>query len=75
MPLAPAGLTDPVSLRMAAVQATDAEALADLRVAAMRVGALRGSRSNRFHERHGFVRVASAEWDHFYERPAAAAPA
>ncbi len=74
MPLAPAGLTDPVSLRMAAVLA-EVFAQADGARLPVRVGALRGSRSNRFHERHGFVRVASAEWDHFYERPAAAAPA
>ncbi|MDF3083182.1 GNAT family N-acetyltransferase [Burkholderia sola] len=29
----------------------------------VRVGALRGSDSNRFYERHGFVRTDEAEWD------------
>ena len=52
----------------------DVFAQADAERLPVRVGALRGSRSNRFYERHGFVRVASAEWDHFYERPPAAAP-
>ena len=34
------------------------------------VGALRESDSNRFYERHGFVRVDEGEWDIYYERPA-----
>lgn len=32
------------------------------------VGALRGSDSNRFYERHGFVRTGEAEWDIYYRR-------
>jgi GNAT superfamily N-acetyltransferase len=36
----------------------------------MRVGALRGSDSNRFYLRHGFVRVEESEWDIYYARPA-----
>ncbi|WP_196485205.1 GNAT family N-acetyltransferase [Burkholderia anthina] len=40
----------------------------------VRVGALRGSDSNRFYERHGFVRTAEAQWDIYYRRePATAA--
>lgn len=38
----------------------------------IRVGALRGSDSNRFYQRHGFQLVDSAEFDHFYVRPAGA---
>jgi len=34
----------------------------------IRVGALRGSDSNRFYERHGFVRTHEDEWDIYYER-------
>lgn len=34
----------------------------------IRVGALRGSDSNRFYERHGFGRTEEAEWDIYYER-------
>ena len=34
----------------------------------IRVGALRGSDSNRFYVRHGFVRVGEAEWDIYYVR-------
>ena len=34
----------------------------------LRVGALRGSDSNRFYQRHGFVRVGEEEWDIYYER-------
>lgn len=34
----------------------------------VRVGALRGSDSNRFYERHGFVRTDEAEWDITYRR-------
>ena len=34
----------------------------------VRVGALRGSASNRFYERHGFVLAASEEWDNHYRR-------
>jgi len=34
----------------------------------MRVGALRGSDSNRFYARHGFVRAEETEWDIYYLR-------
>ncbi|MDT4823601.1 Glyoxalase-like domain protein [compost metagenome] len=36
----------------------------------VRVGALRGSDSNRFYQRHGFVQTAESEWDIDYLRPA-----
>ncbi len=39
----------------------------------VRVGALRGSDSNRFYERHGFVRTDEAEWDITYRREPGAA--
>ena len=35
----------------------------------VRVGALRGSDSNRFYARHGFVLVEEAEFDNYYVRP------
>lgn len=35
---------------------------------AVRVGALRGSDSNRFYSRHGFVRTEETEWDIYYLR-------
>ena len=35
---------------------------------AIRVGALRGSRSNVFYLRHGFVQTGEAEWDIYYMR-------
>lgn len=34
----------------------------------IRVGALRGSDSNRFYVRHGFKLVEQAEWDNYYVR-------
>jgi GNAT superfamily N-acetyltransferase len=34
----------------------------------IRLGALRGSDSNRFYQRHGFVRTHETEWDIYYER-------
>jgi len=34
----------------------------------IRVGALRGSASNRFYLRHGFIQVEEAEWDVYYVR-------
>jgi GNAT superfamily N-acetyltransferase len=34
------------------------------------VGALRGSDSNRFYMRHGFVQVTETEWDIYYQRDA-----
>ncbi len=50
---------------------------ADAANQALRVGALKGSRSNAFYLRHGFRLVESAEWDHFYVRlpsPASSSP-
>ena len=35
----------------------------------LRVGALRGSKSNEFYLRHGFRLVQQAEWDNYYVRP------
>lgn len=34
----------------------------------LRLGALKGSRSNAFYLRHGFVKVDEGEWDVYYER-------
>lgn len=34
----------------------------------IRLGALRGSDSNRFYQRHGFVPTSEAEWDIYYVR-------
>lgn len=45
-------------------------AAADSQALPLRVGALRGSDSNRFYLRHGFVRVGESEWDIYYERAA-----
>jgi len=36
----------------------------------LRVGALRGSASNRFYTRHGFTQVGESEWDIYYARAA-----
>lgn len=44
--------------------------LLDRRGLPVRVGALRGSDSNRFYRRHGFVPVAQSEWNIEYLRPA-----
>ena len=33
----------------------------------LRLGALRGSRSNQFYQSHGFVRTHEEEWDIYYE--------
>ena len=41
---------------------------ADLRSIPVRLGALRGSDSNRFYQRHGFVKTAEAERDIYYIR-------
>lgn len=41
---------------------------ADAQGLAVRVGALKGSDSNRFYERHGFRFVEAAEWDNYYVR-------
>jgi len=43
---------------------------ADARGLDLRVGALRGSDSNRFYLRHGFVLEKMGEWDNYYVRPA-----
>ena len=45
-------------------------ALADREGSALRVGALKGSDSNRFYARHGFVLVEQAEFDNYYVRHA-----
>lgn len=42
---------------------------ADTHRASIRVGALRGSASNRFYQRHGFRQTDEAEWDIYYLRP------
>ena len=34
----------------------------------IRLGALRGSDSNRFYQRHGFLQISEAEWDIYYVR-------
>ncbi|WP_431825400.1 GNAT family N-acetyltransferase [Burkholderia sp. F1] len=41
---------------------------ADSRALPVKVGALRGSDSNRFYQRHGFVKIEEAEWDIYYVR-------
>jgi GNAT superfamily N-acetyltransferase len=46
-------------------------ASADARGLPVRVGALRGSDSNRFYQRHGFRPVEESEWDIHYVRPCA----
>jgi ribosomal protein S18 acetylase RimI-like enzyme len=46
---------------------------ADANAQAIRVGALRGSASNRFYQQHGFVQVSESEWDIYYLRPPQAA--
>jgi len=43
---------------------------ADAVGAPLSVGALRGSDSNRFYARHGFVQVSETEWDIYYQRQA-----
>lgn len=45
---------------------------ADARRLPLKVGALRGSDSNRFYLRHGFELVKEDEWDNYYVRPAPA---
>lgn len=42
-------------------------ALAQERKLPLRLGALRGSRSNRFYLAHGFVQTGESEWDLYYE--------
>ncbi len=46
---------------------------ADAQGKRLRVGALRGSDSNRFYLRHGFELAKEDEWDNYYVRPARAA--
>ncbi len=41
---------------------------ADAQGHSLRVGALKGSRSNEFYQRHGFALVEVAEWDNYYQR-------
>jgi GNAT superfamily N-acetyltransferase len=41
---------------------------ADLQGMPIRLGALRGSDSNRFYQRHGFEQVGEGEWDVYYVR-------
>ena len=43
-------------------------AVADAQALPVRVGALRGSRSNAFYVRHGFQKVEQAEFDNYYVR-------
>ena len=40
----------------------------DARQMPVRLGALRDSPSNRFYQRHGFVKTAEDEWDIYYMR-------
>ena len=42
--------------------------IADEKSLPVRVGALKGSDSNHFYLRHGFIKVDEAEWDIYYER-------
>jgi len=44
---------------------------ADRQARLLRVGALKGSDSNRFYRRHGFRLVGESEFDNHYERPPA----
>ena len=41
---------------------------ADAQGMPVRLGALRGSDSNRFYRRHGFVQTSEDEWDIYYAR-------
>lgn len=47
---------------------------ADTQHMPIRLGALRGSDSNRFYQRHGFIQTDEAEWDIYYVRRPNAAP-
>ena len=42
---------------------------ADKDAAPILVGALKESASNRFYQRHGFVKTSESEWDIYYVRP------
>lgn len=46
----------------------DVFANADAQRMPIRLGALRGSDSNRFYQRYGFVKTNEAEWDIYYVR-------
>lgn len=46
----------------------DVFASADAQRMSIRLGALRGSDSNRFYQRYGFVQSDEAEWDIYYVR-------
>ncbi len=48
--------------------------LADHARKILRLGALKGSRSNHFYLRHGFVKVDEGEWDNYYARYPASGP-
>ncbi|WP_175861741.1 GNAT family N-acetyltransferase [Burkholderia cepacia] len=50
-------------------------AAADAQRVPVRVGALRGSDSNRFYARHGFMQADEAEWDIYYVREPGSATA
>lgn len=41
---------------------------ADAQLLPVRLGALRDSDSNRFYQRHGFVKTGESEWDIYYAR-------
>lgn len=43
-------------------------ALADEKCVAVKVGALKESDSNRFYQRHGFIKINESEWDIYYVR-------
>ncbi|WP_268998748.1 GNAT family N-acetyltransferase [Paraburkholderia sejongensis] len=46
----------------------DVFAQADAKRVPIHLGALRGSDSNRFYQRHGFIQTDEAEWDIYYLR-------
>ncbi len=52
---------------------TQVFAEADASGKALWVGALKGSESNRFYARHGFVQLEQGEFDNYYVRPRNAA--
>ncbi len=54
--------------RIGAVVLETIFALADQRGQSVFVGALKGSDSNRFYQRHGFVQNGESEWDVYYVR-------
>ena len=48
---------------------------ANKRALPVRVGALRDSDSNRFYQRHGFIKTGESVWDIYYVREPAPVPA